>query len=583
MKRTLFVLAGILLVGAASVLFGAVAMTSHSGHPPNTVVLGGSGYGTTYPSTAYWTGFEEVTPGLVLGRSGTSAARFLPDQLFGTKATNGFWRDQADSLNAVDGATYSRAYVSGGAARFNGNGLEISANQTQSDSLCSLVQLDLAANNAGVESFYLDFWFRATAADTTILGTGVGANTLSKFCLATIVGQNSANTYDLFRVEAANDSLRGHTSARYYGQDLASASNDRLNDIINGQWHRVAVFLESESNQAGNTKDGKMKVWVDGAMADSSAAVDWPNATSGWYAVKLLPVLTEDPARNWVFDFDSIYAAAGHATTVDASAAARVCLGNKITFGNCTKLIVQPVTAWSNTAITFPVRGDFAATDKAYVFVTTTTQLGGISTDKAVDSLKVVIPPLTAGADSVAYMGQSKTWKVIDAADNGGLLLWNSGGYDAPNQTHRGTTIEWGDGAITKVGPSAADTTSTHTYKTAGTYRLITRILSDAGEGMNATNMNVHFAMPALERYLYRFVTGATYYGIRDNREGENRVTFQATTTGPIRIKLKRFGQWEAAANYLSVTTGGVTVKGGIDSLKIISIPAADTLQVIVH
>ncbi len=93
-------------------------------------------------------------------------------------------------------------------------------------------------------------------------------------------------------------------------------------------------------------------------FASGTAPYQWTRLhINGWIA----PTPSDRPVK---LLYDDIYFAVG------SNAAARVEIGNNVTYTSCTKLAICTVTAWADTSITVTVReGGFDAGETIYLFV----------------------------------------------------------------------------------------------------------------------------------------------------------------------------------------------------------------------
>lgn len=539
-------------------------VSGHTGYVDSThIAIAGAGFTTAYPTAANLFTFDGVNPdGMHIGKvSGTLKVKY-PEYTFGTAATNRFIYDFYDSVNSWS------ATVDPVAAKFGTYGMRVRASHTNAfqDSVRT-VRAFTNGWGAGTESYFVSTWFKIVAADTTILGTGAADDKLHKFELMKILGQNANNSLSVFRVINHNDSLRCYTgSGAYKTLDLAVAANAQFNDIADGDWHRLDVFVKSESTPASSS-DGKMMVYLDYALMDSTNTIDWPNATQGWSGVEFCPKVTEDEGRNLQVYFDEIYLAAGHATTANHQALARVEFQDKIVFGNATERYLQFPVSWADGAITVLQRGNFDATDKVYVLPVPS---GGdllLQADKCLDSLQTVVPVLgsaTLSSAATQYPAELATFTWTDTADNGLL------GRDSKKSK---TVIAWGDGSSTTL-TTPGDTTATHEYQAAGTYTISVVSTNAAGSTTKTTSYTVNSQK-------VRMLPAAGTIAIIPNNDGENRITLDPVT-GPTYVKLRHLNVgWDAAP--WPVPEEGFTVSGDVDSVKVTSIAANDTLRVHVH
>lgn len=149
-----------------------------------------------------------------------------------------------------------------------------------------------------------------------------------------------------------------------------------------GAWHCVQGEW-GENTGAGNA-DGRLRLWVDGALKDTSDTFI-TNTSSDGAAKNKNPLLLGwyDSAASFpggtamYVDYSEVY--------VDTTFA-RVELGDSATYGSCTHREVQPITAWSDTSITVTVNlGSFETGATVYPHVT------------HADGTQQVLDPLTVG------------------------------------------------------------------------------------------------------------------------------------------------------------------------------------------
>lgn len=457
-------------------------VTGHTGYVDSThIAISGAGFTTACPTAANLFDFEGVMPegGRIGGVTEPSRLKY-PEYTFGTVATNRFIYDVYDSSlgNCVT--------VDPVAAKFGSYGMRVNfgKNNAFQDS-ARIVRAFTNGWGAGTESYFVSTWFKIVADDTTIAGSGAADEKLLRFSLLKILGQNANNSLSVFHVINHNDSLRCITgSGAYKTLDLAAAANAQFNDIADGDWHRLDVFVKSESTPASSS-DGKMMVYLDYALMDSTRTIDWPNATQGWCGVEFCPKVTEDTGRNLQVYFDEIYLAAGHATTANHQALARVEFQDKLTFGNATERYLQFPVSWADAAITVLQRGNFDATDKVYVMPVPS---GGdllLQADTCLDSLQTAVPVLGSATASSAYLNfpaETQTFTWTNSSDNGLV------GRDSKSST---TIVDWGDGETSTL-TTPGDTTSTHSYAAAGTYTVTLRVTNPAGTTTGTTSYIVY-------------------------------------------------------------------------------------------
>ena len=541
-------------------------VTGHTGYVDSThIAISGAGFTTACPTAANLFDFEGVMPeGGRIGRVTAPSRLKYPEYTFGTVATNRFIYDFYDSSlgNCVT--------VDPVAAKFGSYGMRV--NFGKNNAFQDSVRIVRAFTNgwgAGTESYFVSTWFKIVADDTTIAGSGAADEKLLRFSLLKILGQNANNSLSVFHVINHNDSLRCITgSGAYKTLDLAAAANAQFNDIADGDWHRLDVFVKSESTPASSS-DGKMMVYLDYALMDSTSTIDWPNATQGWSGVEFCPKVTEDTGRNLQVYFDEIYLAAGHATTANHQALARVEFQDKFTFGNATERYLQFPVSWADAAITVLQRGNFDATDKVYVMPVPS---GGdllLQADTCLDSLQSVAPSLGSATYTYSfqnrYPGELGGFKWTDTSDNG------LQGRDSKKSK---TIIDWGDGSTTTL-TTPGDTTSTHEYQAAGTYVIKVTGTNAAGSASTSTNFTVY--SPKV-----RYAVAADTLSIVPNADGENRITIQPkNTTAYVRTRNSRTGLWDVLP--WPVGTGGFTITGDVDTIRTTYVDAGDTVRVWIH
>lgn len=564
-------LAGLTLavaLAAPTVADATPTVTGHTGHVDSTyLAIAGAGFLTTPPSVAYMWDFEQPMPeGGTIRRPSMTLGRGYPPLSYGTVNTNRFFMDAYDSTGLVGEpfAVYSGDYAKRGSKSLKVRASEYNA---YNDSLGAVIQY-VAGAGAGLESIFLSTWFKIVATDTTIAGSGAGDEKLLRFSLIRFLAQNSANNVDVIKVINHNDSLRTCVGVGTWKTwDQAGSSTDHFNDIADGAWHKLEAFVKSE----GTSSDGKMMIYLDDALCDSTNSIDWPNNTQGWYGVALCPVVTEDPGRKLTVYFDDLYIAGGHATTVDNRAASRVEFYDKMWYCNSTESYVQFPVSWADGAITVYQTGLFNATDKVYVKVFTTG--GDLLEDNAagacLDSLQSVVPSLGSATYTYSfqnrYPGELAGFKWTDTSDNGLL------GRDSKKSK---TIIDWGDGSTTTL-TTPGDTTSTHEYQAAGTYAIKVTGTNAAGNSTTSTNFTVYSQK-------VRYAVAADTLSIVPNADGENRITIQPkNTTAYVKTRNSRTGLWDVLP--WPVGTGGFTITGDVDTIRTTYVDTGDTVRVWIH
>lgn len=486
-RKWLAVLTLAVALAAPTVADATPTVTGHTGYVDSTyLAIAGAGFLTTPPSVAYMWDFEQPMPeGGTIRRPSMTLGRGYPPLSYGTVNTNRFFMDAYDSTGLVGEpfAVYSGDYAKRGSKSLKVRASEYNA---YSDSLGAVIQY-VAGAGAGLESIFLSTWFKIVATDTTIAGSGAGDEKLLRFSLIRFLAQNSANNVDVIKVINHNDSLRTCVGVGTWKTwDQAGSSTDHFNDIADGAWHKLEAFVKSEGTPA-SSRDGKMMIYLDDALCDSTNSIDWPNNTQGWYGVALCPVVTEDPGRKLTVYFDDLYIAGGHATTVDNRAASRVEFYDKMWYCNSTESYVQFPVSWADGAITVYQTGLFDATDKVYVKVFTTG--GDLLEDNAdgacLDSLQSAVPVLGSATASSAYLNfpaETQTFTWTNSSDNGLV------GRDSKSST---TIVDWGDGETSTL-TTPGDTTSTHSYAAAGTYTVTLRVTNPAGTTTGTTSYIVY-------------------------------------------------------------------------------------------
>ncbi len=131
-----------------------------------------------------------------------------------------------------------------------------------------------------------------------------------------------------------------------------------------GNWHNVEVSFKHASGPDAN--DGIVMGWVDGTRVLHSDTYDSYDASPGKPAMHMSTfgwrcVTCQQEGSAWYWQDD---------TYVDISLA-RVMIGDKSDFNNCTQHELQPiVTAWSDTSINVTIkRGSLAPCETHYLFV----------------------------------------------------------------------------------------------------------------------------------------------------------------------------------------------------------------------
>jgi hypothetical protein len=581
MKKWLVSLAVVVALAASGVAQATPTVTGHTGYVDSSFVAFTGDAFTNPPAVAYMWGFEDNHPEKMhIGRVSDTMSRCYPSLSFGTTNANRFFFDLLDSTGTYPDAPYGSyvnewfASVSADYAKFGNYSLKIRASEYNAfrDSI-SAVRNYIAPGGVGLESIYASTWFKITADDTTMSGSGAADSPLSRFSLIRFVGQTPLNNIDFVKIRADNDSLRTWTEIQgvpetgegaFNTWDLVSSSNDKFSDIANGNWHRLDVFAMSESTPASSS-DGKIRVYLDYALVDSSGAIDWPSTTTGWVGVQLVPIVTPDDGRKLNVYFDDLYIAGGHSTTVDRRALARVEFQDKIVFGNATERYVQFPVSWGATAIVCRQTGGFDATDKVYVMPVPS---GGdllLQADTCLDSLQSAVPVLgSAAITTAATTNYPGTWQKFgwnDTADNGRL------GRDSKKSK---TIIDWGDGTTTLLS-AAGDTTAAHNYSQAGTFAINVTATNAAGSTTKETSYEVYSNRT---RFLTASGSKVTLPAARD--PGRNQATISAASA--CRVKTWKSGTGDVMS--WPIEAGVPWTITDFDSLASSTVASGDTVWV---
>ena len=137
--------------------------------------------------------------------------------------------------------------------------------------------------------------------------------------------------------------------------------------VAPGAWHSIQV--EYGEGSAAGQANGSMKLWVDGALRDSTTTLDTNNPADGGMVNKRPYIIgfydswspSDASVSNMYAYYGDIY--------VDSSWA-RVEIGNAASYNACTHREMLVPTAWSANSISARVnQGSFTTGQPAYIYV----------------------------------------------------------------------------------------------------------------------------------------------------------------------------------------------------------------------
>ena len=173
---------------------------------------------------------------------------------------------------------------------------------------------------------------------------------------------------------------RNYTNAGYsyhgFGDSILRFSENAGDNYISrslktllpvNQWHSIQV--EFGENSGAGAANGRLRLWIDGQLVDSTDSFV-TNAASDGAAINKRPYI--------IGFFDSWPSSDAAVSNMYASCAdiyvdstfSRVEIGNAASYGACTRREIQIPTSWSNGSITARVnQGGFTGGQQAYVYV----------------------------------------------------------------------------------------------------------------------------------------------------------------------------------------------------------------------
>lgn len=476
MRRFLALLALVVMVWTASA-YASPAVTGKYGSPGSTLTIVDTAKGLGAGPT--WAYFEDFEYDPVNGRGtpidSTYAGNDTISYIFGDSVRTHSWQAQrfgdagykwtTDRLSAAMG-TYS-LWVDMRHGK-SGSG-DMSADAYFYPGRLGEKLQGTAIGNIFVSAFWKDE-LDTTAVDTfttssrtlmKVVSSAAAGNVYFPYCSTTNVADSNSTFDAMFNSTVDQFSLAAQTTRSGYSRSWKELANS---------WRRIDLWLKGETTAGGS--DGRYYGYIDYAMVDSAANKDYGTTTTPWTGVQFNYAWTAaDSLPTAKTYWDDIYIASGPQ---------RVEIGDKITYGNCTKRYIQFPTYWSadgDSIVFTPNLGSLGDSTKAYIFIIGADGEYQNSGDTAIDSLVLTLPSISVSSDSTYFMpGGAYSLAFDNDSDDTAPT-----GYLATSNV----TINWGDGQTT----TGATSPATHTYAEEGKYRVTITGTNYYGDGSYYMNL----------------------------------------------------------------------------------------------
>ncbi|HQI75020.1 MAG TPA: hypothetical protein PK384_00770 [Candidatus Latescibacteria bacterium] len=306
-----------------------------------SIVVTGSGFGSTGPNIVVFDDFEKGTNGgaTAIGNGSAQVGTWdaigeLPTRYSNTYAHSGSLSNMSNWADngAWEGSRWIGKSLSGGAT-----------NVYFSWWLYLPVNRDTPGTNSGAGPNWKIFWLYTEPWPTD--------DFVSVFLTNSFPVTNGSSGY--FLTGFADDWRDGRI-------DINSNSGSTVTAFTKGQWHRYEYYFVASSTA------GSLTLWELNASqarrqlgSRSGKTVD----TGGKWTTLHFPGYGRGDRNSQTY-YDDIYVATG------PGAMARVEIGNSSTYGTSTNLAVSTATSWSDTQVVATVRlGSFKSGQTAYLYI----------------------------------------------------------------------------------------------------------------------------------------------------------------------------------------------------------------------